>query len=95
MGLSDTDDVVRKPADWMVPADDRILELVREHGNLTPAAVEAFGGSSSSHASRRMKELARHGLLDRMVPGLYALTEAGKKYLDEELDASTLSRRDL
>jgi len=74
----------------MQPVDDRILEIIREHGNLTPAAVEKFGGPPSSHASRRCKKLANAGLLDRIVTGLYTITEEGEAYLDEDLDASTL-----
>ena len=88
--VSDTAGVVRQPAEWMQPVDDRILEIFREHGNLTPAAVEEFGGPSSSHASRRCKQLARYGLLEQIVTGLYAITEEGEAYLDEELDASEL-----
>lgn len=88
--VRDTDDVVRQPAEWMQPVDDRILEIFREKGNLTPAAVEKFGGPSSSHASRRCKILARHGLLKQIVTGLYGITEEGEAYLDEDLDASEL-----
>ena len=88
----DHSDVVRQPAEWMQPVDDRILELFREHGNLTPAAVEEFGGPSRDHASRRCRELARYGLLKRMVTGLYTLSADGEAYLDEQLDASTLEQ---
>ena len=88
--VRDTTDVVRQPADWMQPVDDRILEIFREHGNLTPAAVEKFGGPSSSHASRRCKQLARYGLLTQIVTGLYTLTDEGAAYLDEDLNASDL-----
>lgn len=83
-------DRMRQPAEWMVPADDRILELVREHGNLTPGAIEALGGPVSDHASRRARMLARYGLLSQIHRGLYRLTDEGRAYLDEELDASTL-----
>ncbi|QLG62858.1 type IV toxin-antitoxin system AbiEi family antitoxin domain-containing protein [Halorarum salinum] len=85
---------MRQPAEWMVPADDRILELIRENGNLTPGAIEAFGGPVADHASRRAKELSRHGLLDQIHRGLYAITDEGLAYLDEELDASELEPRD-
>ena len=88
--VSNTENVVRQPAEWMQPVDDRILEIFREHGNLTPAAVEEFGGPSSSHASRRCKQLARYGLLEQIVTGLYTLTDEGEAYLDEEFDASKL-----
>lgn len=88
--VTETENVVRQPAEWMQPVDDRILEIFREHGNLTPAAVEKFGGPSSSHASRRCKQLARYGLLEQIVTGLYTITEEGAAYLDEGLDASEL-----
>jgi len=82
--------MVRQPADWMVSADDRILEMIREEGNLTPGAIEALGGPVSDHASRRAGKLARYGLLERVHRGLYRITDAGEDYLDEELDASEL-----
>jgi len=82
--------VVRKPADWMKPADDRILEIFRERGNLTPAAVEHYGGPSARYTSRRCKRLAKAGLLEIIVSGLYTITETGEAYLDEDLDASEL-----
>ena len=85
-----TDDVPRDPADWMVPIDDRILELIRERGNLNPAAIEKFDITSANHASRRCSQLARYGLLERIAPGLYGLTDEGRAYLDEDLDAGEL-----
>lgn len=83
-------DDMRESADWMVPSDDRILELIREHGNLTPKAIEAFGGPVRQHASRRCAKLAEYGLLERVYRGLYGITDEGEAYLDEELDASDL-----
>lgn len=86
------DGVPRKDAEWMVPVDDRILELIQEKGNLNPAAIEQFDVTSANHASRRCSKLAEYGLLDRMAPGLYALTDEGLAYLNRELDASELQR---
>lgn len=83
-------DRMREEADWMVPSDDRILELLRDHGNLTPRAVEDFGGPSAGHAQDRLPLLTEYGLAERISRGLYRITETGKAYLDEELDASTL-----
>jgi len=83
-------DIMRKQADWMVPSDDRILELIREYGNLTPSAIEAKGGPVRQHASTRCSELAEYGLLQQVHRGLYGITEDGIAYLDEELDASEL-----
>lgn len=81
---------MRQPADWMVPSDDRILELIREYGNLTPIAIEAKGGPVRQYASERCGVLARHGLLEQVHRGLYGLTDDGRAYLDEELNASDL-----
>lgn len=83
-------DKMRKEADWMVPSDDTILELVREHGNLTPTAIEDLGGPSAGHARNRCPRLAEYGLLVRISRGLYNITEEGRAYLDEELDAADL-----
>lgn len=87
---SQPSDEMRQSAEWMVPSDDRILELLREHGNLTPQAIEDFGGPVAGHAQDRLPELAEYGLVDRISRGLYQITDAGRSYLDEELDASTL-----
>ncbi|MDB2283690.1 PhiH1 repressor [Halorubrum ezzemoulense] len=85
---------MRQPADWMVPSDDRILELIREYGNLTPIAIEAKGGPVRQYASERCGVLARHGLLEQVHRGLYGLTDDGRAYLDEELDAAELEPTD-
>jgi len=83
-------DDMRQRADWMVPSDDVILELIRDFGNLTPSAVEAKGGPVRQHASTRCRKLVEYGLLQQVHRGLYGITDAGHAYLDEELDASAL-----
>lgn len=94
MSLATNSGDVRQAADWMRPSDDRILELIREHGNLTPTAIEDLGGPTSGHARNRCPPLARAGLLHRISHGLYGITDEGLAYLDEELDASTLPHPD-
>nr|WP_253184585.1 winged helix-turn-helix domain-containing protein [Natrialba sp. SSL1] len=86
----DTLNEMRQEAEWMVPSDDKILELVREYGNLTPTAIEDLDGPSAGHARNRCPVLAEYGLLDRISRGLYGITEEGEAYLNEELDASEL-----
>ena len=86
---------MRQPADWMAGADDRILEAIRETGNMTPIAVSRDGlvervDIGRKYASDRMNALAKYGLLERVDEGLYGITEQGLAYLDEELDASEL-----
>ena len=81
---------MRQDADWMAPSDDRILELIREYGNLTPKAIDHFGGPSRQYASERCSELAEYGLLERVYRGLYGITDKGRAYLNEDLDAAEL-----
>jgi hypothetical protein len=88
--LNKSEDIMRKSADWMVPSDDRILELLREHGNLTPQAVEDFDGPTAGHAQDRLPLLTEYGLTKRISRGLYRISDKGIAYLDEELDASEL-----
>jgi len=86
----DSSNKMRQEADWMVPSDNKILELVREYGNLTPTAIEELGGPTAGHARNRCPKLAESGLLKRISRGLYGLTEDGEAYLNEELDAGEL-----
>lgn len=86
---------MRKPADWMVPADDRILEVFRDEGNMTPLALSRDGlvkraPLARDYAGTRCRELYRYGLLERIDKGLYRLSAVGHGYLDESLDASIL-----
>jgi len=89
-------DQMRQSAEWMSqPADDRILEVIREEGNMTPLALSRDGRESRidigrKWAGERCRELAKHGLLRVVDKGLYAITDEGFAYLDEELNASTL-----
>ncbi|MCL9818379.1 PhiH1 repressor [Natronocalculus amylovorans] len=87
LGLSGN---MRKTADWMTQADDRILELIRDEGNLTPSAIEHLGGPVRQYASERATLLAQYGLLEVVYRGLYRLTDNGHAYLDEDLDANKL-----
>lgn len=83
-------DVVRQRADWMRPVDGRIMEAIRDEGNLTPQALDNFDVCSRSHASVRLSKLAKYGLVERIAQGLYRLTDDGRAFLDEELDAGEL-----
>lgn len=85
-----TVDVARQRADWMRPVDEYIMETMRDEGNLTPQAVENFGVCSRSHASVRLSKLSKYGLVERIAQGLYRLTDDGRAFLNEKLDASEL-----
>ena len=84
------DAVVRQRAEWMRPVDERILETMRDEGNLTPRAVAEFDVTSQSHASDRLSKLAKYGLVERISRGLYRLSDDGQLFLNEQLDASEL-----
>lgn len=84
------DGVVRQGADWLDPVDERILETMRDEGNLTPQALDDFGVTVANHASNRLSLMTRYGLVEKISHGLYRLTDEGRAYLNEELDASTL-----
>jgi predicted transcriptional regulator len=88
---NDESTVVRKRAEWMRPVDERILETMRDEGNLTPQALdETFDVTVANHARNRLSELATYGLVEKIGRGLYRLTDDGRAFLHEELDASTL-----
>ncbi|QLH79964.1 winged helix DNA-binding protein [Halosimplex rubrum] len=74
----------------MRPVDERILETMRDEGNMTPRALADFDVTSQSHGSDRLSTLARAGLVEKISRGLYRLTDEGEAFLNEDLDASTL-----
>jgi len=79
----------------MQTADNRILEVLRSDGNMTPLAVSRDGlvervDVGKSYAGQRLRKLAQYGLVERVDRGLYGITDEGLAYLDEDLDASEL-----
>ena len=94
-----TPDEMRQPADWMRPMDDRILEVFREEGNMTPFALSREGliprvDTTRHYTAERCRKLVVHGMIEQLDRGLYRITDEGRAYLDEELDASTLDELD-
>jgi len=83
---------MRKSADWMVLADDRILEYLQENESGTPKEMEDSGlvRFSSQYIGQRCKKLVDYGLVRHLGNGVYIITEKGKNYLDGELDADEL-----
>ena len=71
--------------------DDRILEYVREKDTESAAVGELTDADSihvsKAHVSRRCRKLAKKGLLVDLGNGVFAITDIGKAYLDEEYDA--------
>jgi predicted transcriptional regulator len=81
---------MRYSGDWMVLADDRILEFIREEGSGRPKAMSDSGyvRYSRQYISTRCKKLVEHGLLQHLGNGVYVITDRGERYLDGEIDTS-------
>ena len=87
---------MRKQGEWMKPPDDRLLEALRDEGNLTPLAVSKEGDVTRVNIGRkyagvRLRALTRADLVESVDRGLYRITDRGIAYLNEEFDASTVS----
>jgi len=91
---------MRQDADWMRrPADDSILELLRDEGNMTPLAISREGRVARADITRkyagdRLRTLTRYGLVRRLDDGLYQITDDGRNWLTGDLDPTTLEPRD-
>jgi len=83
---------MRKSGDWMVLADDRILEYLSENESGTPKEMQDCGlvRFSSQYIGQRSKKLADYGLVRHLGNGVYVITEDGEQYLEGELDVSGL-----
>lgn len=84
--------LMRLSADWMVIADDRILEYLSGHETGTPKQMADSGlvRFSRSYVTQRCKRLVDYGLLRHLGNGVYVITEEGEEYLEGELDAEKL-----
>lgn len=101
---------MRPRVPWMNELDDIILEFLGELGEpgdepviLSPtqtwynvAVQRSLTDKTANTVSRRMVNLAEHGLLDRVEDekAYYAITEKGRAYLAGELSADDLQPGD-
>jgi Mn-dependent DtxR family transcriptional regulator len=75
----------------MSSTDEQILETMRDEGNMTPQALdERFNVTAANYARDRLSEMRRYGLVEKLARGLYRLTDDGRAFLNEDLDASEL-----
>lgn len=76
----------------MVLWDDRLLELSRSEGAISPSTAKDSGylPISKAHISRRLDTLANHRMMTRMPNGVYEINETGEQYLEGEIDANEL-----
>ncbi|SIR30595.1 hypothetical protein SAMN05421858_2183 [Haladaptatus litoreus] len=92
---------MRRHAEWMAHADERIVEFLADYGNHQPSQITdglaELGPEMDYHpkyVGRRCRTLAAYGLLRNLGNGLYQVTDEGRAYLAGELDASELTRND-
>lgn len=84
---------MRRPADWMQPMDDRILEALQSSGLILSPAIIAYNIDMSREAvTRRLKVLSEHGLVNKVERGKYEIRELGEQYLEGEIDAGKMSK---
>jgi predicted transcriptional regulator len=83
---------MRLSAEWMVAADDRILEYLSENETGTPKQMADSGNVrfSRSYITQRCKKLLDFGLIRHLGNGVYIITDEGQRYLDGDLDAAEL-----
>lgn len=77
-------------AEWMDPADDEILELLRDEETFMPNQIAEQVAYRAPHVAYRCRELADHGLVTKHAMGMYDISERGERYLAGELDAGEL-----
>ncbi len=92
---------MRKHADWLTQADERILEFLREEGNHPPTAITRRMIEAGidieyhpNHVGTRCRELAKYGLLVNVGAGTYSITEKGVEFLDGDLDVGSLEKEE-
>lgn len=82
----------RKPAEWMVQADERILELLTIGGErlwLPPKAIYMNLDVGNNWVHKRLGVLLETGLVER-ESGAYRISDDGMDYLAGDLNAAEI-----
>lgn len=79
--------MIRVPADWMVGADDRILEYLDYEGVAAPSVISKDEriDLSRTHISNRLRKLRDANLVENVGNGVYRITDRGSGYLRGEI----------
>lgn len=81
------DDVIaaRQPAEWMMPIDHTILDLLYSSELvLTPAVIAYNIDYSRAEVNRRLTLLETEGLVERVERGKYKISNQGMRYIEEQ-----------
>jgi predicted transcriptional regulator len=83
---------MRRSAEWMTIADERILEFLEEEGPHLPSKMEEDDRLyfSDQYIGRRCRTLAEYGLVQNLGNGVYSITEEGRQYLSGDLDVKRI-----
>lgn len=75
----------------MTQADERILEFLHDKEIIaSPSVIAANIDYTGEYISRRCRKLTDAGLMQRVDPTNYRITEKGELFLAGEIDAAEL-----
>jgi hypothetical protein len=90
--------VLRLPADWMVMADDRLLEFLKEEGPRSPTRISEDDRMTfrREYFNTRLIKLEKAGFVkkDAIGRGVYEISAQGQQYLSGSFDARDLPEPD-
>jgi predicted transcriptional regulator len=84
---------MRNRADWMVPADDKILEYLEVAGEVRPATIGRNVDITRDYAGLRVRELAQYDLVEPLDNSYYQITGTGEAYLEGKVNANELNKQ--
>lgn len=79
---------VRKPADWMQPADERLLEYLDTHGASSVSIIDDSDAVDYAYntIAKRLRVLRAGDLVEKRGKGTYRITPKGRSYLSGDAD---------
>jgi predicted transcriptional regulator len=82
---------MRPRVEWMTQADERILEFLDEKNIVSsPSVIASNIDYTGEYISRRCRRLTDAGLLQRVDPSNYRITDFGEQFLAGKVDAEQL-----
>lgn len=66
---------MRQPVDWVTPMDDRVIEVLDAGLVFSPTIVAYNIDKTWEAVGRRLSELSKAGLVNRIERGRYEITD--------------------
>lgn len=80
----------RRHAEWMVPMDDGILDVLYSSSLVLSPVIIAYNTEySREEVNRRLTKLEANGFVERVERGKYRLAARGERYVEREFTSST------